>query len=42
MQRFGILPKSLGPNDPVDVYATDRAYWNSFYYRPAANASATR
>ena len=45
MQRFGILPKSLGPNDPVDVYATDRAYWDSFYYRPvatAANVSAAR
>jgi Hydrazine synthase alpha subunit middle domain len=45
MQRFGILPKSLGPNDPIDVYATDRAYWDSFYYRPvttAANASAAR
>ena len=47
MQRFGILPKSLGPNDPVDCYATDRAYWNSFNYRPVAtaantNASATR
>ena len=45
MQRFGFLPKNLGPNDPVDVYATDRAYWNSFYYNPAApagNLSAAR
>lgn len=34
MQRFGILPASLGPTDPVDVYATDRAYWDSFAYQP--------
>lgn len=30
MQRFGFLPKELAPNDPVDAYAVDRAYWNSF------------
>lgn len=34
MQRFGILPKDLKPEDPIDVYATDRAYWDSFNYRP--------
>ena len=34
MQRFGILPKDLAPTAPIDVYATDRAYWNSFYYKP--------
>ena len=34
MQRFGILPRELGPEAPVDVYATDRAYWDSFEYRP--------
>jgi hypothetical protein len=34
MQRFGILPEDLGPDDPVDPYATDRAYWESFYYTP--------
>jgi len=34
MQRFGFLPKDLGPDDPVDVYATDRAYWDSFDYQP--------
>lgn len=38
MQRFGILPKDLKPSDPVDCYATDRAYWESFYYRPADHA----
>jgi hypothetical protein len=39
MQRFGILPKNLGPSDPVDIYATDRAYWNSFYHRPVSTAA---
>jgi len=34
MKRFGILPRNLGPSDPVDPYATDRAYWRSFWYRP--------
>ena len=34
MKRYGILPAGLGPNDPVDPYATDRAYWKSFWYVP--------
>jgi len=34
MQRFGFLPKELKPEDPIDVYAVDRAYWDSFHYRP--------
>lgn len=34
MQRFGFLPKTLGENDPVDPYAVDRAYWDSFLHRP--------
>jgi len=35
MKRYGILPPSfdLG-EDPIDVYATDRAYWRSFWHRP--------
>jgi len=32
MQRFGFLPKDLGPDDPIDVYKVDRAYWDSFLY----------
>ena len=32
MQRFGFLPRDLGPDDPVDCYAVDRAYWDSFVY----------
>ena len=34
MKRYGILAATLGPNDPVDPYATDRAYWQSFWYVP--------
>jgi len=34
MQRFGILPKDLKPTDPIDCYATDRAYWQSFDWHP--------
>ncbi|MHC4399512.1 MAG: HzsA-related protein [Planctomycetota bacterium] len=36
MQRFGFLSEDLGPSDPVDVYAVDRAYWDSFDYQPEA------
>ena len=34
MQRFGFIPKDLPPDAPVDVYAVDRAYWDSFDYDP--------
>jgi len=34
MQRYGFLPEDLDPKAPVDVYATDRAYWDSFACRP--------
>jgi hypothetical protein len=34
MKRFGILPKALGDDDPIDVYATDQAYWRSLWLRP--------
>ena len=35
MQRYGILPADFDPAaDPIDVYATDEAYWRSFWHRP--------
>lgn len=34
MQRFGFLPQTLGADEPIDVYATDRAYWQSFWCNP--------
>jgi hypothetical protein len=33
MVRYGIFPRV--PDTPVDVYAADRAYWESHWYRPA-------
>jgi hypothetical protein len=36
MQRFGVLPDDLEPDDPIDAYAADQAYWQSFWYRPAS------
>ncbi len=38
MQRFGFLPKDLGPNDPIDYYKVDREYWDSFLYQPLNTA----
>ena len=36
MARFGILPSAFDPaKDPIDVYATDRAYWKSLWHQPA-------
>ncbi len=35
MVRYGILPRAPGLDTPMDVYATDRAYWESLWYRPA-------
>jgi hypothetical protein len=31
MKDLGILPKNLPQNAPIDVYATDEAYWRSFW-----------
>jgi hypothetical protein len=39
MQRFGFLPKDLQPDDPVDHYATDQAYWNSFWWQPTGGGA---
>ena len=40
MRRFGFLPADLKPDAPIDPYAVDRAYWDSFDYRPPAEATA--
>jgi hypothetical protein len=34
MQRYGVLPIDLPAGTLIDVYATDRAYWESLWYRP--------
>jgi len=39
LQRYGVLPASHRPEDPLDVYETDRRYWESLWYRPVAEPS---
>ena len=34
MKRFGLLPETHAPRDPVDYYAVERRYWESLWYRP--------
>jgi hypothetical protein len=35
MKRMGILPKELDPDrTPIDIYATEKAYWDSLHYQP--------
>ncbi len=33
MKRYGILPKDIVVDAAIDVYATDRAYWRSLWYK---------
>ncbi len=42
MKRYGILPNDLPEGAPIDVYATDRAYWRSLWWRPRAIAQNER
>ncbi|MHC4533015.1 MAG: HzsA-related protein [Planctomycetota bacterium] len=37
MKRYGILPKDIAANATIDIYATDRAYWQSLWYKPETN-----
>jgi hypothetical protein len=34
MKRFGILPAGFKEGSPIDVYETDRRYWESLYAQP--------
>ncbi len=34
------IPSFHLEKDPIDVYATDEAYWQSFWHRPGVNAAA--
>jgi hypothetical protein len=38
MKRYGILPNDLPEAAPIDVYATDRAYWRSKWWQPTISA----
>ncbi len=44
MRAYGILPPGHADQKPVDVYALDRQYWESFWHKPppvAASAPST-
>ena len=34
MKRYGILPADLPDETEIDVYAVDRKYWQSLWYKP--------
>ncbi len=35
MKRYGVLPATFAEGtDPIDVFATDEAYWRSFWHTP--------
>jgi hypothetical protein len=42
MKRYGIIPENLAADAWIDVYATDRAYWQSLWYNPDANMDLTK
>jgi Hydrazine synthase alpha subunit middle domain len=41
MKRYGILPEGAGPEDVTDVYAVERRYWESLWYRPPITGPST-
>ena len=36
MKRYGILPEAHQEGDPINVYETDRRYWESFWHQPTS------
>jgi hypothetical protein len=40
MRRYGILPTGHQADDPIDVYTTDQAYWQSMWHKPGGRAEA--
>jgi hypothetical protein len=42
MKRYGVLAADVDEHAPLDVRATDRAYWRSFWYRPDPEARQRR
>ncbi len=42
MKRFGILPPNLPANARIDVYAADRAYWQSLWWKPKNHIQSSR
>ncbi|UCC97159.1 MAG: PD40 domain-containing protein [Phycisphaerales bacterium] len=42
MKRYGIVPEDLPAEALIDVYATDRAYWQSLWYNPDPDMNLTK
>jgi hypothetical protein len=42
MKRYGILPAGTRLEDPIDIYATERRYWESLWYRPSASKGPSK
>jgi len=42
MKRYGILSANLDATAPMDVYATERRYWESLWYQPPATVATLR
>jgi hypothetical protein len=42
MKRYGIVPEVLPDAAAIDVYATDRAYWQSLWYNPTPDMDLTK
>ena len=39
MKRYGVLPATFDvEKDPIDVFATDQAYWRTMWHQPAEHA----
>ena len=38
MKHYRILPESYRDGEPLNVYDTDRRYWESFWHQPAARS----
>jgi hypothetical protein len=37
MKRYGILPKEIAAGAAIDIYETDREYWQSLWHKPETN-----
>ena len=40
LRRYGILPPDFPDDGPINPYETDRAYWESLWWKPSAPAGA--
>ena len=34
MKRYGVLTAEVKFGDPIDIYATERKYWESLWFKP--------